>query len=97
MGHTEAICTGTLAGANAVRYAVHKELIQIPIQLAVGDAISYVKEQMNTEEGLAKKYTFSGSVYFERMQKLGLYKTDVKEIRKSVGSAGMTNFFNNKV
>lgn len=97
VGHTEAICTGTLAGANAVRYAVHKELVQIPIQLAVGDAISYVKEQMNTEEGLAKKYTFSGSVYFERMQKLGLYKTDVKEIRKSVGSAGMTNFFNNKV
>lgn len=97
VGHTEAICTGTLAGANAVRWAVGKELIQIPTELAVGDAIAYVKEQMKTEEGISKKYTFSGSVYFERMKELGLYTTDVNEIKERVDKAGMTNVFNQKV
>jgi len=97
VGHTEAICTGTLAGANAVRWAVHKELLQIPTELAVGDAIAYVKEQMKTEEGISKKYTFSGSVYFERMKQLGLYTTDVNAIKDRVEIAGMTDVFNQKV
>lgn len=97
VGHTEAICTGTLAGANAVRYAVGAELVAIPTELAVGDAIAYVNEQMKTEEGISKKYTFSGSVYFERMKNLGLYTTDVNEIRERVEKAGMLNFFNQKI
>lgn len=97
VGHTEAICTGTLAGANAVRWAVGKELIQIPTELAVGDAIAYVKEQMKTEEGISKKYTFSGSFYFERMKKLGLYTIDINEIKDRVEKAGMLNAFNKKV
>ena len=97
VGHTEAICTGTLAGANAVRWAVGKELVQIPTELAVGDAIAYVKEQMKTEEGISKKYTFSGSVYFERMKELGLYSTDVNAIKERVEKAGMTDVFNQKV
>ncbi len=97
VGHTEAICTGSLAGANAVRYAAGQQLSQIPKQLAVGDAIAYVKEQMETEEGISKKYTFSGSVYFERMKQLGLYTTDINEIKNRVEKAGMINFFNNKI
>ena len=97
VGHTEAICTGTLAGANAVRWAVGKELVQIPTELAVGDAIAYVKEQMKTEEGISKKYTFSGSVYIERMKEFGLYSTDVNAIKEHVEKAGMTDVFNQKV
>lgn len=97
VGHTEAICTGTLAGANAVRYAVGVSLATIPTELAVGDAITYVNEQMKTEEGISKKYTFSGSVYFERMKQLGLYTTDVDKIRERVEKAGMLNFFNQKI
>ncbi|MCG0276095.1 MAG: FAD-dependent oxidoreductase [Thermosediminibacteraceae bacterium] len=97
VGHTEAICTGTLAGANAVRYAAGLSLVQIPTELAVGDAIAYVNEQMKTEEGISKKYTFSGSVYFERMKQLGLYTTDVEEIKERVRKAGMLDFFNQKV
>ncbi|NLZ53950.1 MAG: FAD-dependent oxidoreductase [Thermoanaerobacteraceae bacterium] len=97
VGHTEAICTGTIAGVNAVRWAVGKELLQIPTELAVGDAIAYVKEQMKTEEGISKKYTFSGSVYFERMKELGLYTTDINQIKDRVDKVGMTNVFNQKV
>ncbi len=97
VGHTEAICTGVLAGHNAVRWALGKPLITIPRTTAVGDAISFVREEMQTEEGMTKKYTFSGAVYFERMKALGLYTTDIPTIRQRVAEAGFTNFFGQEV
>jgi len=97
VGHTEAIATGTLAGHNAVRYAMGKPLLELPTNLAVGDAIAYVREQMQTDEGLMQKYTFSGSVYFERMKELGLYTTDVNVIRERVEEADLSNVFSQKV
>ncbi len=93
VGHTEAIVTGTLAGHNSVRYALDKELISIPESLATGDAIAYVKERMSNPEGMTKKYTFSGSIYFERMKDLNLYIIDKREIKNRVEEAGMTNIF----
>ncbi len=97
VGHTEAITTGTLAGHNAVRYMVGKPLLELPISLAVGDAIAYVREQMQTEEGVMQKYTFSGSVYFERMKELGLHTTDENAIRERVKEAGLSDVFAQKV
>lgn len=97
VGITEAITTGTLAGHNAVRHALGKDLVELPRSLCVGDMISYVKEEMQTEEGMFKKFTFSGSVYFDRMKQLGLYTTDVKELRKRVADAGLSGFFAQKV
>ncbi|MBC9783915.1 FAD-dependent oxidoreductase [Heliobacterium chlorum] len=93
VGHTEAIVTGTLAGHNAVRFTLNKPLLEISPSLAVGDAIAHVNEQMQTDEGLTKKYTFSGSVYFQRMQEKGLYTTDVNAIRQRVGAAGLSDVF----
>ncbi|MFZ5634762.1 MAG: FAD-dependent oxidoreductase [Bacillota bacterium] len=97
VGHTEAIITGSLAGHNAVRFALGMETLVIPTELATGDAIAYVNQQMRTEEGLARKYTFSGSVYFQRMQEKGLYTTDLDVIRARVDRAGMTDLFRNKL
>lgn len=93
VGHTEAIVTGVLAGHNAVRYALGKPLITIPQSTSIGDAITYVREQMETEEGMTQKYTFSGATYFKRMQKLDFYTTDIPAIQARVEKAGMTNFF----
>jgi hypothetical protein len=93
VGHTEAIVTGTLAGHNSVREFLGLELLQIPEALATGDAIAYVKTMMQTEDGMGKKYTFSGSVYFERMKSLGLYTTNIKEISNKVESLGLRNIF----
>jgi hypothetical protein len=46
------------------------------------------------EEGLLSlKYTFSGSVYFERMKAKGLYTTNRKAIGARVGAAGLTGVF----
>jgi hypothetical protein len=97
VGHTEAICTGTLAGHNAVRRAVGKELVELPRSLCVGDMIAYVKEEMQTEEGMLKKFTFSGSVYFDRMKELGLYATDVEQVLARVAETSLSGLFAEKV
>jgi hypothetical protein len=93
VGHTEAIVTGTLAGYNAARYAMRQPLLILPRTLAIGEAIAYVREQMQTPKGLTLKYTFSGSVFFQRMQELSLYTTDIAAIRARVDEAGLTSLF----
>lgn len=93
VGHTEAIVTGVLAGTNAARLASGRQLLVLPPSLAVGDAIRHVREQMDTEKGLGYKYTFSGSVYFERMKREGLYTTDVDQIRARVARSGLSGVF----
>ncbi|WP_425061088.1 Methylenetetrahydrofolate--tRNA-(uracil-5-)-methyltransferase TrmFO [Sporomusa carbonis] len=93
VGHTEAIVTGTLAGHNAVRHILGQQLLVLPETLAIGDAIAHVNEQMQTEEGLKLKYTFSGAQYFKRMQEKGLYTTDVQAIKDRVEKAGLTGIF----
>jgi hypothetical protein len=93
VGHTEALVTGTLAGHNAAQYAEREKLMALPSALAVGDAIAFVRAQMETEAGLGYKYTFSGSIYFERMKQKGFYTTDVTAIRERVAKAGMTGVF----
>ena len=93
VGHTEAVVTGVLAGHNAARYLQDEPLLVLPESIAIGDAIRHVRERMQTEEGLGLKFTFSGSVYFERMKQLGSYTTDVAEIGRRIEKAGLTNVF----
>ena len=93
VGHTEAVVTGLLAGFNAVRQARGEALLRLPVSLSIGDAVTYVREQMQTEAGMGKKFTFSGSVYFERMKDLGLYTTDVQVIRERVAATGLAGVF----
>jgi hypothetical protein len=93
VGHTEAICTGTLAGENAVRHVRREAPLVLPDSLAVGDAISYVRQRMQTPDGLGFKYTFSGSVFFERMLARDLYSTDRETVARRVGAAGLEGVF----
>jgi hypothetical protein len=93
VGHTEAILTGTLAGHNAARYVLGLEAITVPRSLACGEGIAHVKEQMQTDEGRTKKYTFSGSVLFEHLKSKNLYTTDIQKIKQNVQAANMTGIF----
>jgi len=93
VGHTEAIVTGTLAGYNAAKHVRKEKPLILPTSLAVGDIIAHVRAQMRTAEGLACKYTFSGSVYFERMKQKSLYSIDKAELEKRVDSAGVMGIF----
>ena len=93
VGHTEAICTGTLAGFNAVQRIKGEKLLILPTTLAIGEAIQLVNREMRIEGKLGLKYTFSGSVLFDRMKDLDLYTTDVPEIMNRVDAAGMAGIF----
>jgi hypothetical protein len=93
VGHTEAVVTGVLAGHNAARFLLGEPLLVLPTSLCIGDAIRHVREEMQTEKGLGLKYTFSGSVYFERMKELGSYTTDIAAIQRRVAQAGLTGVF----
>jgi hypothetical protein len=89
VGHTEAICTGTLAGINAVRQVRGKTALVLPEESVIGDAIAFVRQQMQTPEGLGLKFTFSGSVLFDRMKEKGWYVTDPVVIDARVEKAGL--------
>lgn len=93
VGHTEAIVTGFLAGHNAVRMIAGQDLLVLPSELACGDIISFMHSEMKTAKGMSKKYTFSGSVYFQRMQDQGLYTNDTTLIRKRVGKTGLAGIY----
>jgi hypothetical protein len=93
VGHTEAICTGALAGYNAVKAARKEKLLVLPDSVAVGDAIGFVRQQMREEGILSLKYTFSGSIYFERMEAKGFYTTDRQQVEQRVGAAGLSMVF----
>jgi Glucose inhibited division protein A len=93
VGHTEAIITGTLAGHNAARSVLGLAAYVIPETLASGDAIAYVNREMQSPGGLTKKYTFSGSVYFESMKSKNLYTTDIATIQARVAAANAKNVF----
>ncbi len=93
VGHTEAVCTGALAGHNAARLAGGKPPLTLPDSLAVGDMIAFVGRQMENETGRSLKYTFSGSVYFDRMKQLDLYTADPLKAARRVEALGLSGVF----
>lgn len=97
VGHTEAICTGALAGHNAVRSALGMPLLILPKTLAIGDIISYANYKMMTKEGRRNRYTFAGAEYFARMKALGLYTTDSVEIQNKVDKLNLSDVLNVKL
>jgi hypothetical protein len=97
VGHTEAILTGSLAGYNAVRYALGMPLLTLPRSLVLGDIISYANYKMMTKEGRRNRYTFAGAEYFNRMKSLGLYTTEVSEIKAKVDKLNLTNILAEKL
>jgi hypothetical protein len=94
VGHTEAVVTGLLAGHNAVRYCLDMQYLELPRTLATGDFIAFVHEQMFNPNGLKIRYTFSGSVYFDRMKTLGLYSASRDEIQRRVEQSNLNDIYN---
>ncbi|MFZ7125243.1 MAG: FAD-dependent oxidoreductase [Desulfobacterales bacterium] len=93
VGHTEAICTGTLAGYNAAQFARGSAPLVLPDDLVIGDAIRQVRIAMRDRGELGMKFTFSGSVFFERMKTRGLYSTDPGDIAQRVEHSGLSDVF----
>ena len=97
VGHTEAICTGSLAGHNAARYCDGMYLLQLPTNLLIGDFIAYSNIEMHKEDGDMKRFTFAGSIYFNRMKEKGFYTTDIDLIRKRVKDVGLEGIYDKKI
>lgn len=97
VGHTEAICTGSLAGHNAVRYIAKKQLLELPSSILIGDFLKYSNEEMHKEGGSKKRFTFAGSIYFNRMKELGFYTIDKDVIRDRVDKVGLLDIYNKKL
>jgi hypothetical protein len=97
VGHTEAICTGTLAGHNAVRLGIGMPPLILPLSIAIGDLITYANEKAKTREGRKDRYTFAGSSYFKRMKELNLYTIDINEITDKIKKINLDNIFNQKL
>jgi hypothetical protein len=93
VGHTEAIVTGTHAGYNAARLLAGKKPVALPANTVIGDAITWVREEMDKPGGLGKKYTFSGSVLFERMKQQGTYTTDIGSVKARIDAAGLSGLY----
>ena len=93
VGHTEAICTGVLAGYNSVQLlkGLHKRIL--PETICIGDMISFSSREMDMSIGLRSKYTFSGAIYFDRMVENGLYSIDVDEIKNRITRAELAGIF----
>ncbi|MGL5327925.1 MAG: FAD-dependent oxidoreductase [Peptostreptococcaceae bacterium] len=97
VGHTEAICTGSLAGHNAARYCDGMYLLQLPTNLLIGDFIAYSNAEMQKEDGDKKRFTFAGSIYFNRMKDTGFYSMNIDDIKKRVKDAGLEGVYNKKI
>jgi hypothetical protein len=72
-------------------------LLTLPDSLAVGDFVNHVIGEMKRPECRGTKYTFSGSVYFDRMKRLGLYTTDTEEIAERVRASGLSGIMSKTV
>lgn len=97
VGHTEAVVTGLLAGHNAVRRALGLKLLELPRETAIGDFIAHFNDELERGEALKRSYTFSGSVYFARMQALGLYTTDREAIAGRIAALGLTGILSQRL
>jgi hypothetical protein len=97
VGHTEAICTGSLAGHNAVRQLLGLPMLILPKTTVIGDIIAYTNYKLTTKEGRRNRYTFAGAEYFKRMQELGSYVTDKEAISSRIDQLNLKDIMNQKL
>lgn len=69
----------------------------LPRSIAIGDMISFANEKTESREGRMTRYTFAGSVYFNRMKEQGLYSIKKDEIEKRVKQLNLDNIFQKKL
>lgn len=97
VGHTEAISTGSLAGHNAARCCVGMYLLQLPTNILIGDFISYSNNLAQKEDGDKLRFTFAGSIYFNRMKELDFYTLDKDVVADRVKKAGLEGVYNKQI
>lgn len=93
----EAISTGSLAGTNAVRHTAGKEMLVLPNKTIIGDIIDFANKKFLKDKDRKSRFTFAGSIYFERMKERELYTTDIKKIEDRITRLGLKGVFDEKI
>jgi len=96
-GVIECLTNGLLAGHNAVRAVLGKDLLVLPRTTVAGDYIVYTAEKMQTEEGQMTVYGPHAGVYLSEIVKRGLYTTDADEVRQRIEQAGLSGIYAQKL
>ena len=96
-GVTECLTNGLLAGHNAVRAVLGKDLLVLPRTTVAGDYIVYTAEKMQTEEGRMAGYGPHAGVYLTDMVRRGLYTTDADEVGRRIEQAGLSGIYAQKL
>jgi len=90
------ICSGILAGNNAVRAAIGKEPIVLPRTIITGDYIAYTREAFQ-EEPLPRRGGPHAGPYLTRLMETGLFTLDEDKSRQRVKEAGLTGLYAQKL
>jgi hypothetical protein len=92
------INTGILAGFNAVRSAVGKELVEIPLSTATGDIIDFSQKFLQNSDGGPTTFVSAhAGHYLKRLKDIGIFPDNEEKMKKRVADAGFTDFFKQKV
>lgn len=88
------INTGILAGFNAVRGAVGKELIELPRSTASGDIVAFSQEYLKNSNGGPTTFVSAhAGHYLKRLKDIGIFPDNEEKARQRVADAGCTNIF----
>lgn len=93
VGHTEAICTGTLAGYNCVRKIKGNKTLLLSSKSVIGDLIAHSNYLILRKEDLTTRFTFAGAYFFNRMCKKKMYEINVQIIEEKIKSLGLYKIF----
>lgn len=85
----DVVCSGDLAGYNAVMTAMGRECLELPTSLGVGAFIDHVGSLVKSEDGLQQ----SPQADEATLRKLGVYRETEAEIRAEVSRVGLMNIY----
>ncbi|MFC1962880.1 FAD-dependent oxidoreductase [Chloroflexota bacterium] len=91
------LASGLLAGHNAVRAALGKDLLVLPRSTVTGDYLAYCDEMSQTDEGIKTFWVCYCGVYLRRIIDLGLCLTDADKIRAGMETAGLAGVYATKL
>lgn len=92
------INTGILAGFNAVRSAVGKDLVELSMSTASGDIIDFSQKFLKNSDGGPTTFVSAhAGHYLKRLKDIGIFPDNEAKAKKRVADAGLTGYFSKKV
>jgi len=85
--------TGTAAGYNAARMAFRKTPVEMPRNTIIGEAIAFAGKALEVPGGYTQRYSLLSGGLAAKITDLGLYQSNVDQIRERIARMGLENYF----